>query len=314
MSVNLLWIQTGACSGDTMSLLCAEKPDIVEFFNHYNINLLWHPSLSTQSTEELQMIIEEIKKDHKKLHVLCIEGSILHGPDNTGMFDSFAGRAKKDVVMELCSKSNFVIAVGTCAAFGGIPACGPNPTDATGLQWTKDEEGGLLPREWKSAGRMPVINIPGCPAHPSTVLQSLGAILEGVTLTLDHLNRPAAFFETMVHQGCTRNEYHEFDVEETAFGSPACLYFNLGCQGPFTASNCNTVLWNSRSSKPRSGVPCFGCTNPKFPREKNLFKTDKIGEIPVEMPLGVSRPNYMAYKGLAKAATPQRLIDRKNKV
>lgn len=314
MSVNLLWMQTGACSGDTMALLCAEKPDLLEFFRQYQINLLWHPSLSTDSPEDLQKTIDDIRKGRKQLNILCIEGAILHGPDNTGMFDSFCGRPKKEVVKELCNKANIVVAVGTCSSFGGIPAAPPNPTDATGLQWTKDEEGGLLPPDWKSQANLPVINIPGCPTHPASVIQTLGAFLQGVNLPLDHLNRPSVFFETMVHQGCTRNEYHEFDVEDTAFGSAACLYFNLGCQGPFTSANCNSTLWNGRSSKPRSGVPCFGCTNPKFPREKNLFKTDKIGDIPVEMPLGVKRPNYMAYKGLAKAATPQRLIDRANKL
>ncbi len=48
----------------------------------------------------------------------------------------------------------------------------------------------------------------------------------------------------------------------------------------------------------RLTTPClFGRPN------KDLFKTNKIGEIPVELPNGVSRPNPMAYKGLAKAAT-----------
>jgi len=34
--------------------------------------------------------------------------------------------------------------MGTCAAFGGIPAAPPNPTEASGIQFTLDKPGGLL--------------------------------------------------------------------------------------------------------------------------------------------------------------------------
>ena len=132
----------------------------------------------------------------------------------------------------------------------------------------------------------------------------------GTPFELDFLNRPQVFFASTVHQGCTRNEYHEYDVEDREPGGKACMYFNLGCQGPSTLANCNGELWNNRSSKTRAGVPCFGCTSPDFPRDGDLFRTDKIGDVPVTLPLGVSRARYMAYKNLAKAAAPVRLIKR----
>jgi hydrogenase small subunit len=75
-------------------------------------------------------------------------------------------------------------------------------------------------------------------------------------------------------------------------------------------ATCNQELWNGRSSKTRAGVPCFGCTSPQFPRNGNLFLTEKIGHIPLRLPLGVQRANYMAYKDLAHEATPDRLIHR----
>ena len=73
---------------------------------------------------------------------------------------------------------------------------------------------------------------------------------------------------------------------------------------------CNTQLWNGRNSKTRAGVPCFGCTEPSYPRDNFLFKTNKIADIPVVLPQGVPRVNYLAYKGLAKTASPGRLLDR----
>lgn len=236
------------------------------------------------------------------------------GPEGTGMFDTFLDQPKKDIIEALAGKARFSLAMGTCSSYGGIPGSGSNPTDAIGLQFDKESAGGLLPKEFRSPSGLPVINIPGCPAHPNTMVQSLLTLaLEG-GMELDRYQRPKSFFSTVVHQGCTRNEYHEYDVEETAFGGLGCLFFNLGCQGPRSLATCNSILWNGQKSKPRAGVPCFGCTSPAFPMKKNLFKTDKIGTIPVKLPLGVNRANYMAYKGLAHAATPKRLVERKTEL
>ena len=297
-----------------MSLLGAETPNLLEALETQGVELLWHPSLSIETPRDLERIIERIATGTQELTVLCVEGAILIGPDGSGMYDTFRGRLKKDVIASLCEKAAVVVAVGTCASFGGIPAAPPNPTDAVGLQFLREQsEGGLLEPGWRSKAGLPVINLSGCPVHSNTIIQTLVWALSGVRLELDHLNRPAEFYSTLVHQGCTRNEYHEYDVEETQFGNAGCMFFNLGCQGPRTMATCNSILWNNQSSKTRIGVPCFGCTSPAFPRSDDLFKTEKLGTVPVRLPLGVSRASYMSYKGLAKAAAPTRLIDRKTK-
>lgn len=307
---SLLWIQTGACSGDTMSLLNADGPSIESLIGSGAIDLLWHPSLSAQPTGHLAQLITAIETGDRRLDILCVEGSMITGPYGTGMFDSFHGRPKIQIVAALAARAKAVVAMGTCAAFGGIPAAPPNPTDCSGLQFHGDAPGGILGAQWRSVGELPVINVAGCPVHPLTITRTLAMLANGIPLELDHLNRPKAFFSSMVHQGCTRNEYHEYDAEETVIGGRGCLYFNLGCQGPSTLATCNAELWNNRSSKTRAGVPCFGCTSPGFPRNGNLFKTEKVGAVPVNLPLGVSRAHYMAYKNLAKAAAPLRVRDR----
>lgn len=308
--LNLLWIQTGACSGDTMSLLNADSPSLESLVNGGAIELLWHPSLSDAPASRLQRLIAAIEAGEQALDILCVEGSMITGPYGTGMFDSYRGRPKFDIVRSLAHKARYVVAVGTCATFGGIPAAPPNPTDCTGLQYDGEKEGGLLAPEWRSGAGLPVINLSGCPTHPLTITRTLAMLATGVPLELDHLKRPKAFFASMVHQGCTRNEYHEYDMEDNQLGGRGCMFFDLGCQGPTTIANCNSELWNNRSSKTRAGVPCFGCTSPDFPRNGDLFKTEKIGSVPVNLPLGVSRAQYMAYKNLAKAAAPQRVKDR----
>ena len=82
--------------------------------------------------------------------LLCVEGSIIHGPNGSGPFDTFEGRPKRDVVAELCEQADYVLAMGSCAAFGGIPAAPPNPSESTGLQYTNGQPGGLLTLEWRS--------------------------------------------------------------------------------------------------------------------------------------------------------------------
>lgn len=304
---SLIWMQTAGCSGDTMAILCAENPSLHDTLTNYGVDLLWHPSLSTATPRELEATIERICAGEQELTVLCVEGAIALGPDGTGMFDSMFGEAKMDIIKRLANHAQFVIAMGTCAAFGGVSAAGCNPTDSVGMQFRQSDPGGLLDPSWRSAGGLPVINVAGCPAHPSSMVRTLVAALLGAPVELDPLNRPAEFFSTTVHRGCTRNEYHEYNVEEKAFGGDGCLFINLGCQGPTTQAICNTELWNGESSKTRAGAPCIGCTAPNFPKAQNLLVTLKVGPIPMSLPLGVKRAKYMAYKGLARDAAPERL-------
>ncbi|MBV7296807.1 NADH:ubiquinone oxidoreductase [Enterovibrio paralichthyis] len=309
--MTLLWFQTGSCGGDTMSILSADRPSFTDLFNDYPLELLWQPSLSIESVTSLNDIMDRILDGSQRLDILCIEGSIITGPNGTGMYDAFRKTAKKEWVERLAQKARYVVAMGTCAAFGGVHAAPPNPTDCIGLQMDKDTPGGLFAPDWRSGAGYPVINIAGCPVHPNTMTKTLAMIASGIILQLDELNRPREFFSTLVHQGCTRNEYHEYDVEESEFGTNGCMFFNLGCKGPYTQATCNTDLWNGRSSKTRAGVPCFGCTSPQFPEDEGLFRTEKLGPIPSKLPVGVERANYIAYKNLAKAAAPDRVKKRK---
>jgi hydrogenase small subunit len=92
------------------------------------------------------------------------------------------------------------------------------------------------------------------------------------------------------------------------------MFFHLGCKGPTTNSSCNKYLWNEVNSKTRAGVPCFGCARPDFPQDYPFFKTPNIVKTPLELPKGVDRAHYLAYKDMAAAAAPKRLKNRTQKV
>jgi NiFe hydrogenase small subunit HydA len=308
----LLWMQAGSCSGDTMSLLCADDPDLPRFLALNGIDLLWQPSLTAEPVSVLHRRVDAILGGTLELDILCVEGSIVTGPAGSGLFDRYRrGEGKHRVIEALAGRARHVVAMGTCAAFGGVHAAPPNPTDCVGLQFSGERPGGLLPAQWRARGGLPVVNVAGCPAHPLAMTGTLAFLAAGLPLALDAINRPRQWFDVPVHSGCSRNEYHEYDVEDTELGGDACLFFNLGCKGPVTRAVCNTELWNRRSSKTRVGVPCFGCTGPGFPADGNLFVTEKLGTVPLKLPEGVDRPKYMAYKQLAKQAMPGRLREGK---
>lgn len=312
MSLNLFWLQTGGCGGDTMSLLSAESPNLLEALELLDIRVLWHPSLSNARSAEMEAVLDRLVSGEQTLDILCVEGAVIRGPGGTGMYDTFRGKPKKDLIAGLAKRAAYVVAVGTCASYGGIGADGA--VEATGMQFSKWNKGGFLGESFAARSGVPVINLAGCPAHCEVTLGVLSAAAAGKPPEIDEYHRPLPWYGILVHQGCTRNEYHEYRVEEKDFGEKGCLFFYKGCHGPLVYGPCNKALWNRRSSKTRVGVPCFGCTRPDFPQAYPFFETQNIEGIPTELPNGVKRAHYLAYKGMAAAAAPERLQARKTNI
>ncbi len=312
MSKTLFWMQCGACGGDSMSLLNSYWPDVIEFLHILDIEMLWHPSLSNGSPAMYRELTEAMISGEQALDILCVEGAVIRGPGGTGMYDTHEGKPKKDIVADLAKQAQYVVSVGTCASFGGVDAHGD--IEGTGLQFLKEKPGGFLGEKYISGGGLPVINLPGCPCHCEVITGTLTALLSGYELPLDKYNSPQQWYGMLIHQGCIRNEYHEYRVEEGDFGKRGCLFFHMGCRGPLTHGPCNKLHWNGRNSKTSAGIPCVGCTRPDFPQTYPFFQTRNIAGIPIELPEGVDRAHYLAYKGMAAAAAPERLTARKTRV
>jgi uptake hydrogenase small subunit len=309
---NLLWLQGGACSGNTMSFLNAEEPSACDLVTDFGINILWHPSLGVELGNNLKQLLNDCVSGKTKLDIFVFEGTVVNAPDGTGTWNRFAGRPMKDWVKDLSKVADFVVAIGDCATWGGIPATSPNPSESVGLQFLKKARGGSLGADFKGKAGLPVINIPGCPAHPDWVTQILVAVSTGRAgdLTLDEYQRPKTFFQSFTQTGCTRNIHFAYKVSTTEFGQRnGCLFYDLGCRGPMTHSPCNRILWNRQSSKTRSGMPCLGCTEPEFPffdlAPGTVFKTQTVMGMPKEMPPGIDRMAYVKYSGAAKTVAPK---------
>ncbi|MCF7984190.1 MAG: HupU protein [Thiohalocapsa sp.] len=310
--MNLLWLQSGGCGGCTMSLLCAESPDLPATLEGVGIRLLWHPSLSEETGAEALSLPEQAAAGPAGLDLFCVEGAMLRGPNGSGRFHLMAGTDTPMThwVQRLAARARYTVAVGTCAAFGGITAGGPNPTDACGLQFDGSHAGGLLGVDYRSAEGLPVINVAGCPTHPNWVTETLMSLALGELgqADLDELNRPRMFADHLVHHGCPRNEFYEFKASAEHASELGCMMEHLGCLGTQAHADCNTRLWNGDGSCTRGGYACINCTAPEFEEPGHVFQqTPKIAGIPIGLPTDMPRAWFVALASLSKAATPERL-------
>ncbi|MBK1720901.1 HupU protein [Thiocystis violacea] len=313
----VLWLQSGGCGGCTMSLLCAQSPSLPDALEAASVELVWHPALSEASGDEVVDLLGAMERGDVALDILCVEGALLRGPNGTGRFHLFAGtdRPMTDWVKALAARAGCVVAVGSCAAFGGISAGGQNPADACGLQFDGVHAGGLLGAHFRATAGLPVVNIAGCPTHPNWVIETLAALAARALTAadLDPCQRPRMFYDHLVHHGCPRNEFYEYKASAVKPSDLGCLMEHLGCLGTQAHADCNTRLWNGEGSCTRGGYACINCTAPEFEDPGHAFQqTPNIAGIPIGLPTDMPKAWFVALASLSKAATPERL--RRNAV
>jgi hydrogenase small subunit len=195
-------------------------------------------------------------------YLLIVDGSIPLGLD--GAYSCIAGKSNLDTLKEVAKGAAAIVAMGSCAAYGGIPKANPNPTGAVSVSdIIKDK---------------PIINIPGCPPIPVVMTGVLAHFLTfGSLPELDAKGRPKAFYGETIHDRCYRRPFYDqgkfaktFDDEGARNGW--CL-FELGCKGPVTHNACATTKWNGGTSWPvQSGHGCLGCSEPDFWDAGSFYK------------------------------------------
>lgn len=310
--LRLLWLQSGGCGGCTMSLIGAQGPDLLRSLEIAGVEIAWHPSLSEETGSEAARIINAIADGREAIDIVCLEGSVMTGPDGTGMFHRMAGsdQSMMSVIDKVARRARYVVAVGSCAAFGGITAAGGNEVGAIGLAYDGKQAGGLLGADFRSGSGLPVINISGCPIHPDWFTDTIMQIGSGAfdARDMDDLQRPLSFAGHLVHHGCSRNEFYEFKASAEKLCDMGCMMENLGCKGTQARADCNIRAWNGSGSCLDGNYPCINCTAPEFEEPGHGFtKTPKISGIPIGLPTDMPKAWFVALASLSKAATPERL-------
>lgn len=284
----LLWLQSITCNGNTHSFL--NHPDLFSILAHFE--LVHHPVLESSYT------LQDVLTGDLACDVLILEGSFIEEGFVKGDVEV------SQVIEAYARKARHIISAGTCATFGGIFKQ-KNPDNISGFCFDLEER---TSRYEQYASKL--ISLPGCPLHPKWLSYVLLMIVHRNRIDIDTLHRPVELYGYTVHTGCTRNEYFEWKIDTLNFGlKEGCLFYEQGCQGPYTRGSCNKIHWNDISSKTRVGTPCFGCTEPNYPQD-SLFMTKTNMGIPATMPLGVPRRAYLTVTGVVKSFKIKRFSER----
>ncbi|SDI60314.1 quinone-reactive Ni/Fe-hydrogenase small subunit [Ferrimonas sediminum] len=252
--VPLIWLHLAECTGCSESLIRADTPTIDSvIFDHISVE--YHETLMAAAGWQAEENLEHALEAYKGGYVLAVEGAVPTANDGHYLTVGCKGHTGMEIVHHAAEGAAAIVSVGTCAAFGGVQAAAPNPTEAKGVDQVVHK---------------PVVNLGGCPPSEKNIVGTLMYfVMFGKLPPLDMYGRPKWAYGARVHDNCERRG--RFDAGEfvETFGDEGakqgyCLY-KVGCKGPYTYNNCPTERFNHHTSWPvLAGHGCIGCSEPNF--------------------------------------------------
>jgi hydrogenase small subunit len=275
--IHVLWLTSGlGCDGDSVAMTAATSPSLEDLLRGVLPGTprlaIYNPLLAYESGEEFMAAFWRAAAGQLNPFVLVLEGSVpderLSGDGHWAAFgfDPDTGQPISTCtwIDRLAPEAAAVMALGTCAAYGGIPAMRGNPTGAMGLR-------DYLGAGWKSRRGVPIVNLPGCPVQPDNITETLlqlalhvGGVEE--MIDLDEQGRPQRLFGRTVQESCGRAGFAEQgEFAQTPADHRGCLV-KLGCMGPVVKCNVPIRGWiGGIGGCPNVGGICHACTMPGFP-------------------------------------------------
>ncbi|MGE5284263.1 MAG: hydrogenase small subunit [Actinomycetota bacterium] len=255
----VIWLHFQECTGCSETLLRASHPAVSDLILDL-VSLDYHETLFAAAGSQAEKALQDAVRKNNGRYICVIEGAI--PTKDNGNYCKVAGRTATDIATEIGLKAGAIIAIGSCAAWGGIPSADPNPTGAIGV-----------PQFLKNASNAPylkgkpIVSIPGCPPNPYNFL---GTVLQyatyGTLPALDSLGRPSFAYARTIHEDCPRRPHFDAGRFAARFGDEGhrhgyCLY-KTGCKGPRTHAPCSLQQFNEVVGAWPVGIghPCFGCT------------------------------------------------------
>lgn len=279
--VHAFWLAGMSCDGCSIAAVGAQNPSVEQLITAAIPGLpkivLHHPVLAVEAGEAFIANYRRARNGALGApYVVLYEGSVAD-ERIAGDFGGYWSAMGADIdasgqhipiptahwLRDLAPGAAAVIGVGTCAAWGGIPAAHGNVTNAMSVM-------DFLGKDYLSALGLPVINIPGCAPVGDNITETIAAVLMflagvGPLPEFDELGRPAWMFKSTVHRGCVRAGNYEEGVFAKEYGDKECLV-ELGCWGPVV--QCNMVSHGAighNGGCMNTGGICIGCTMPGFP-------------------------------------------------
>lgn len=249
----LVWLEYQDCAGNTESFLRASHPTVADLVLDI-LSVDYHETIMAAAGHRAEQALQNSLTANEGKYLVVVEGSIPAAEG--GIYCTIGGRTALDHIREVSRNAAGIIAVGTCATYGGLPAASPNPTGAGGVQ--------------QVVSGVPVINLPGCPMN----VQNLTALVVhyltfGTWPATDQLSRPLFAYGSRIHDDCERRAHFDAGQFVEEWGDDGhrkgwCLY-KMGCKGPETFHNCPIVRYNDGTSWPvGAGHGCAGCSEPYF--------------------------------------------------
>lgn len=262
----VIWLSGSGCTGCSVSLLNAVDPSIDQVLIN-TISLKYHPNLMATAGD---MAVQAARSTQQAGgYVLVVEGAIPTASGGKYCYvwdEGDRSVTMAEAVQSLAASAALVVAVGSCASFGGIPT----KYDSAGAVGV----GSFLGQS--------VVNLSGCPPHPDWIVGSLVKALTGQPLNLDQHGRPRDYYLAEdLHERCPREDWDEGSETDAlddddddgedgdssvTFGIAGACLDHLGCKGKRTHADCDRRLWNNGQGY-CIGVNglCIGCTEPDFP-------------------------------------------------
>jgi len=314
----VIWLAAGACSGCSVSLLNSLAPRIEEVLLDQvlpgkHTGFAFHPTVMAASGD---LAMEAMHAAEQRQFLLVVEGAVLTALD--GRCCEIGERQGHGVtsvehLRRLAPRAKAIIAVGSCAAYGGVPKANMNPSGAQGVAEFLKTEGITTP----------LVNLPGCAVHPDWFVGTLAALLLGGprAIELDADGRPRMFYRKLIHDNCPLRGQFDQGRFARKFGDEGCLY-KLGCKGPVTRSNCPEKKWNGGTNWCIDNRhPCQGCTEPAYPYADSMWQplppktvTPPAAYPPIftdrRKPVDLT-PGYAALAGIAGGVMGAKVLGKK---
>lgn len=253
--VPVIWIELQDCAGNTEALLRSSAPTVDDLLFDV-LSLEFHHALMACAGNDAEHQLDDAVEHFKGKYLLFVEGSIPTAMNGNYGTIGPSGETFQEHLVRLSKDAAAVVAVGTCATFGGVPAASPNPTGAVGVM--------------DLVKGKPIVNIPACPANPANMVGVvLHYVLTGQVPELDSLLRPKFAFGYRIHDNCERRAHFDAGEFVEEWGDEGaknnwCLY-KVGCKGPMTFNNCSIIRYNDGANWPVGvGRGCIGCSEPDF--------------------------------------------------
>lgn len=247
--LNLIWLEATGCSGNIISMMNANNPDLYYFLKNV-VNLKYNNSLmAAEGQVAYQQFLDTLDTEF----ILAVEGAIATKAD--GRYNIIASNnglpiTAMEAVKLAGDKAKYIVAVGTCASYGGISAARPNPSGSKSVE------------DYLSKN---IVKVPGCPGHPEWVIGTIAHLVYFGMPEVDEQGRPVIFYGITIHDRCSRRSYFDRGIFADKLGDKECM-FKLGCRGPITKTDCPIRKWNDHTNWPiGDNTPCIGCARQGFP-------------------------------------------------